>query len=222
MTTSSMPSAPEHPTVIYLFDPLCGWCYGASPMIQRLASESSINLELLPTGLFAGTGARALDSAFADYAWANDKRIEKLTGQLFTQEYLDNVLRKPDARFDSSAATLALTAVSLIAPDSEVAMLKVIQEARYVRALDTCDTAVVAQLMRDMQLGDAADRLAKGDDELLHANATRLRKAQSSMQMFRAQGVPSLVVTNSRGSRLLRGDSLHGSFESLLEQIGSH
>ena len=23
-------------TLTYLFDPLCGWCYGASPAIQKL------------------------------------------------------------------------------------------------------------------------------------------------------------------------------------------
>ena len=54
-------------TVTYLFDPLCGWCYGTSPSIQRLALQANIGLELVPTGLFAG-GGRVMDAAFADYA----------------------------------------------------------------------------------------------------------------------------------------------------------
>lgn len=39
-------------TITYLFDPLCGWCYGATAAVSDLASASEITLELLPTGLF--------------------------------------------------------------------------------------------------------------------------------------------------------------------------
>ncbi|TGU69964.1 DsbA family protein, partial [Mesorhizobium sp. M1C.F.Ca.ET.144.01.1.1] len=56
-------------TVTYLFDPLCGWCYGATPMLDRLAA-SGVALELLPTGLFSASGARPMDAGFAAQAWA--------------------------------------------------------------------------------------------------------------------------------------------------------
>ncbi|MEO8806772.1 MAG: hypothetical protein ABI433_11870 [Burkholderiaceae bacterium] len=71
-------------TVTYLFDPLCGWCYGASPAVQRLGKLNDIRLELAPTGLFSGRGGRPMDASFTAYAWSNDERIEKLTDQLFT------------------------------------------------------------------------------------------------------------------------------------------
>lgn len=72
-------------TVTYLFDPLCGWCYGAAPVLGALAQQPGIRVELLPTGLFAGDGARAMDNEFAAYAWSNDQRIERLTGQPFSE-----------------------------------------------------------------------------------------------------------------------------------------
>lgn len=208
-------------TVTYLFDPLCGWCYGASPAIQRLGQHSAIQLELAPTGLFAGSGGRTLDAAFADYAWSNDMRIEKLTGQRFTDAYRKNVLGKPGSRFDSAATTLALTAVSLSDPQRELEALKALQEARYLRALDTSTAPVVVKLLRDMGLGMAADRLEAADTELLAVNAARIQKAQALMQALSAQGVPTLAVTDGRGRRLLRGDALYGSFDGLLAQIGA-
>jgi putative protein-disulfide isomerase len=208
-------------TVTYLFDPLCGWCYGASPAIQRLGQHSAIQLELAPTGLFAGSGGRTLDAAFADYAWSNDMRIEKLTGQRFTDAYRKNVLGKPGSRFDSAATTLALTAVSLNDPQRELEALKALQEARYLRALDTSTAPVVVKLLRDMGLGMAADRLEAADTELLAVNAARIQKAQALMQALSAQGVPTLAVTDGRGRRLLRGDALYGSFDGLLAQIGA-
>lgn len=208
-------------TVTYLFDPLCGWCYGASPVMQRLGQQSGIALELAPTGLFAGAGGRTLDASFADYAWSNDMRIEKLTGQRFTEAYRTQVLGKPGSRFDSAAATLALTAVALTDPQRELDTLKVLQEARYVHALDTSAVPVVEKLLRDAGLGVAADRLAAGDAELLAASAARTRQAQGLMQSLGAQGVPALVVTNGQGKRLLRGDALYGSFEGLLAQLAA-
>lgn len=206
-------------TVTYLFDPLCGWCYGASPTMQRLGQHNAIQLELAPTGLFAGSGGRIMDAAFADYAWSNDMRIEKLTGQRFTDAYRKNVLGKPGSRFDSAPATLALTAVSLSDPQREQEVLKVLQEARYLHALDTSTAPVVVRLLRDMGLGIAADRLAAADAELLAANAARIQKAQALMRALGAQGVPALAVTDDGGRRLLRGDALYGSFDGLLEQI---
>lgn len=208
-------------TVTYLFDPLCGWCYGASPAIQKLGQHATIRLELAPTGLFAGAGGRTLDAAFADYAWSNDVRIEKLTSQRFTEDYRTQVLGKPGSRFDSATTTLALTAVALSEPQRELETLKILQEARYVLALDTSAAPVVEKLLRDLGLSAAADRLAAGDAELLVANAARMQKAQDLMRTFGAQGVPTLLVTDDNGSRLLRGNALYSSFDNLLSHIAS-
>jgi putative protein-disulfide isomerase len=205
-------------TVTYLFDPLCGWCYGASPVIQQLGQQTDIQLELAPTGLFAG-GGRSMDAAFADYAWSNDLRIAKLTGQRFTEAYRRNVLGRHGSRFDSGAATLALTAVSLLEPLRELETLKVLQEARYVQGLDTCDVPVVEKLLRDQGLAVAANRFAAADAELLAANAVRIQKGQGLMQTFGAQGVPALVVSDDKGGRLLSGQALYGNFDKLLASI---
>ena len=205
-------------TVTYLFDPLCGWCYGASPAIQQLGQQANIQLELAPTGLFAG-GGRTMDAAFADYAWSNDVRIAKLTGQRFTEDYRSNVLGRHGSRFDSATATLALTAVSLSEPRRELETLKILQEARYVSGLDTTAVPAVEKLLRDQGLTVAADRLATRDAELLAANAARIHKARGLMQTFGAQGVPALVVSDEKGSRLLSGNALYGKFDTLLGQI---
>lgn len=205
--------------VTYLFDPLCGWCYGASPVVQQLGQQASIQLELAPSGLFAG-GGRTMDAAFEDFAWSNDQRIAKLTGQRFTEDYRRQVLGHLGSRFDSATATLALTAVSLSEPQRELEALRALQEARYVQGLDTCDMSVVEKLLRDLGLAAAADRLDASDAELLAANAARIQKARGLMQTFGAQGVPALVVSDDKGSRLLSGNALYGNFDNLLRQIG--
>nr|WP_315247543.1 DsbA family protein [uncultured Albidiferax sp.] len=205
-------------TLTYLFDPLCGWCYGASPVLQQLGQHPGITLELAPTGLFAG-GGRTLDAAFADYAWTNDTRIAKLTGQRFTPAYRTQVLGRLGSAFDSSTATLALTAVSLATPPRELETLKLLQEARYVDGLDTTAVPVVARLLRDANLATAADRLVAADAELRQVNTLRQQRAQGLMRSLGASGVPALVRTDASGSHLLPGNALFGSFEQLLDAL---
>ena len=193
--------------VTYLFDPLCGWCYGASPVVQQLGQQASIQLELAPSGLFAG-GGRTMDAAFEDFAWSNDQRIAKLTGQRFTEDYRRQVLGHLGSRFDSATATLALTAVSLSEPQRELEALRALQEARYVQGLDTSDMSVVEKLLRDLGLAAAADRLDASDAELLAANAARIQKARGLMQTFGGEGFPALVVSADNGCWLLSDNAL--------------
>ncbi|CAN5144599.1 hypothetical protein BH10PSE8_BH10PSE8_09500 [soil metagenome] len=68
----------------YLFDPLCGWCYGASPLIEGLVARQDLDIEFVATGLFACAGARPMDDGFAAFAWSNDQRIARLSGQVFS------------------------------------------------------------------------------------------------------------------------------------------
>src|SRR5437763_9595920 len=125
-------SAPIH--ITYLFDPLCGWCYGASTLLEQLAARPDFAVALAPTGLFAGDGARPMDDGFAAYAWSNDQRISRLSGQPFSEAYRRDVLGDRTRLFDSGPATLALTGVALTAPDRELEALKAIQLLRYVAA----------------------------------------------------------------------------------------
>ena len=67
--------------VTYLFDPLCGWCYGAAPALRQISAMPDVSLTLAPSGLFCDSGSRVMDAAFAAYAWRNDQGIERLSGQ---------------------------------------------------------------------------------------------------------------------------------------------
>ncbi|MBB2973011.1 hypothetical protein [Mesorhizobium sp. RMAD-H1] len=83
----------------YLFDPLCGWCYGASPALEGLLQQDGLVLTIIPTGLFAGPGAFPMNAGFAAHAWEADQRIAKLTGQVFSEDYRRNVLESGTGRW---------------------------------------------------------------------------------------------------------------------------
>ncbi|SDP68752.1 putative protein-disulfide isomerase [Rhodoferax sp. OV413] len=205
--------------ITYLFDPLCGWCYAAAPCLRTLSELPGVAVTLAPTGLFAGQGARRMDAQFAAYAWSNDQRIQQLTGQPFSQQYRDKVLGQQQAMFDSGPATLTLTAVALTAPERELDALQAIQQARYVEGRDTSTVAVLAEVLQSLGLGAAAARLIAPDDALQTAMQARLDQARADMRAFGAQGVPTVIVSDAAGRRLLRSGALYGDLSPLLAEL---
>ncbi len=200
-----------------LVDPLCGWCYGAAPALERLAGDPGVALGVMPTGLFAGEGARPMDDAFAAYAWSNDQRIARLTGQPFTEAYRQGVLATPGRSFDSGPATLALVAAGLEAPARAMAVLHAIQRARFVDGRDITDIGVLAGVLAEIGLPAAAARIASPDDDLLRALEDRVAAAQRLMAESGARGVPTLLVGPDR--RPIPSAALFGAPEALAAQI---
>lgn len=206
------------PRLTYLYDPLCGWCYGASPMLNMLIARE-YSFALLPTGLFTGSGAFAMNDGFATYAWEADQRIAHLSGQPFSDEYRVNVLGNQESRVDSDPATLALTAVRLAAPEEEFRALGAIQRARYVDGRDNGSAGVISDILAALELPEAAELFKARDASLLSANQTRIAEGRAEMQRFGARGVPALIAEIGNGRRMLNSSALYGGEEQLLAEL---
>ncbi|TAU44108.1 DsbA family protein (plasmid) [Rhizobium leguminosarum] len=203
----------------YLYDPLCGWCYGAAPALDKMAKLDNLTVELAPTGLFAGEGALPLDERFAAYAWHNDQRINRLTGQVFSQLYRDQVLAGAASMFDSAPATLGIIAVGLRQRDKEREALKALQIARYVDGRNTSEIAVVADILDQAGFSDSAARVRAPDEALLEIYRNRIGKSRQLMAAFRMDGVPALLVSDGDKRRVLRSDALFGGFDRLAAEL---
>lgn len=205
--------------ITYLFDPLCGWCYGASPALEQLARLDGASVELAPSGLFAGEAARPMDAQFAAYAWQNDQRIARLTGQPFTEAYRRKILGQTGGLFDSAPATLGIVAVGLAEPAKEIEALKALQRARYVDGRDNASLDAVAHILDETGFAVAAGRVRAPDEDLLAAYRRRIDAARSDMRRFGADGVPALVVGEAAKRRLLPSSFLFGNFDVLQLQL---
>ena len=206
--------------VLYcLYDPLCGWCYGATPAISELAGISNLTVNLLPVGLFSGDRAVIVDDEFAATIWSIDQRIERMTGQRFSDDYRLRVLGDPQQLLDSGPATLALTAVSLTAPARELEALKSIQRARYVNGSDVTSLATLATLLAALHLKEAAVRIAQPDKDLLDANLARIERAQVLMREFGGRGVPTLVAESGAKRWMLNHAAGYSNPRALIDQL---
>jgi len=203
----------------YLYDPLCGWCYGAAPAVSDLLEIPDISVKLLPSGLFSGERARPMDDDFARFAWSNDQRIQRLTGQSFSDHYREGVLGDRQQLFDSGPATVALTAVSMTDPFREFHALKAIQHARYVEGSDVTSLPTLAGLLTVLGLPKAAAMIARPDAALLAANRARVAQAQALMQEFGAGGVPTFISESGAKRSLLDSGAAYSNPRSLIDQL---
>lgn len=195
--------------LMFLYDPLCGWCYGAMPAIHALADLGGCIVEPVPSGLFAGDPARRIGPEMGQYIEQADARIASMSGQRFSDAYRRKVLNNPAMPFDSGPATEALTAVSRWNVLRELDALHALQRERFVAGRDTSDREVIAQALAASLGDDAAQWHARlADPRLPQATEARTVRAQRVMQAIGVQGVPALVWPSEEGLRLLPGQWL--------------
>lgn len=76
------------PTLIYAFDPLCGWCYGFHHIMKRLNTrfDEDLNLKVVPGGLATGENAQKIREGH-DYILSALQRVEETTGVKFGENF---------------------------------------------------------------------------------------------------------------------------------------
>lgn len=199
--------------IYYLFDPLCGWCYGAAPVLQKIAQKYP--LVLTPTGLFFQSGHK-VNAEFAQYAWQNDQRIYKMTGQVFSQAYFEQVLQQ-ELDFDSKNILLALTVIEQCASHQTLSALQALQHARYVEGKDNTDKTVIRGVLTNLGLDCEIEQF--DDLNLTQALNDRIALGKQLAKQFGVQGVPQLIVEKNAQKHLVPSQLLFGQAEPLLAYI---
>src|SRR5689334_15328179 len=132
--------------LIYVFDPLCGWCYGFSPAMQAFhADHPDVPLEVLSGGLFTG-GRVAPLSAYPFIARAN-VQVSARSGVLFGPGF-DALLRQGTCLLDSQAAAAGFAALRAQAPEQALALAAAVQRAFYIDGRDLNDPSVYVETAR--------------------------------------------------------------------------
>ncbi|MFT4242501.1 MAG: DsbA family protein [Acidovorax sp.] len=189
------------PTLHYIYDPLCGWCYAAGPLIEA-AANAGVPIGLHGGGLF-GSPTR-VDPAKRNYMRQSDGRIAELAGVRFGPAYLDGLLADPATVFWSRPVIAAIVATGRVKEGAGLPMLRAIQRAHYVEGRRVVENEVLRDLAESIGLaaGDFAQALAHAAvDE--HIAATRSLMARAGVQ-----GFPGFLL--ERSGRLARVE--HVSF----------
>ena len=87
-------------TLHYIYDPMCGWCYAAAPLIQAARQIDGLNIELHAGGLWVGSQIKRITPELRAFVMTNDARIAQISGQTFGAGYQNGLLSNTQAVLD--------------------------------------------------------------------------------------------------------------------------
>jgi putative protein-disulfide isomerase len=203
------------PGLYWIIDPLCGWSYGALPLLNRVAQDFT-QQHILPGGLFVRTQRRKLDANWLSHVHEHDARIAELTGMTFGSDYRTKLLTNNEIVLDSLPSTRGLLAAQqFAAPGTDLQFLNAIQRAWYEKGHDITRADVVnAVLSQSAQTGVALGQIPENEalDAIQHG---RMLMAQTG-----GQGFPSAVFISSDGQyRLLPVSRYYGQPEAFFALV---
>jgi putative protein-disulfide isomerase len=154
----------EKMKLIYVYDALCGWCYGFSPVMVQFQEKykDSVEFEVISGGMITGKRIGPIGEVAPYISWAY-KDVEKATGVKFGIDFLDKTLKKGDAIFTSVAPAIALSVFKKLDAAHTVQFAAALQKAVYFDGLEPENIEAYGQVASKFGL-DAEDFVKKMKD----------------------------------------------------------
>ncbi len=202
------------PTLHYVHDPLCGWCYAVTPMIEAVA-QAGIGIVLHGGGLWEPATSPAPEERA--YIRQNDTRIAALTGMTFGPAYLDSLLTDATTVFWSSPTIAAVLAAGTMETGADLRMMPAIQYAHYVDGRRVVETSV---------LTDVAGSVGLAEDVFFRALQSvpvdkHIARTRRWMQQLGLGGFPSFVLERDGELVRVQHEPFYGRPDAFLHAVNA-
>ncbi len=138
------------PVLIYCYDAYCGWCYGFSPVIKRIAEEYKDELEtdVLSGGMILPEKPTSI-SSIAPYIQKAYKTVEERTGIKFGQDFLWHIFNYEDSDWypNSEKPSIAMCIFKEFYPERCVEFASDLQYALNYEGRDLTDDEAYTHLL---------------------------------------------------------------------------
>ncbi|MDH5445670.1 MAG: DsbA family protein [Gammaproteobacteria bacterium] len=177
----------KQPILWYFADPMCSWCWGFSPVFEKLHAQYSdrINIALMLGGLRPGT-TESITSNLRDEILHHWHEVHSMSSQPFS---FDNAMPEGFI-YDTEPASRAVITMAELDASNIFPYFRSIQSAFYVDQLDVTKEENLAELARQYEI--------EPDTFLAFYNSDKAR--QRTQQHFQGtqqagvRGFPSLVL----------------------------
>jgi putative protein-disulfide isomerase len=138
------------PVLIYCYDAYCGWCYGFSPIIKRIADEykERLDIEVLSGGMILPEKPTHVKS-IAPYIQKAYKGVEEYTGIKFGQDFLWHIFNYEDSDWypNSEKPAIAMCIFKEFYPNRAVEFAGDLQYALNFEGRDLTDDEAYRHLL---------------------------------------------------------------------------
>lgn len=173
-------------TLLYFADPMCSWCWGFSPVMEKILSKTGDKAQLQ---IFVGGLRPFTDHVMTDkdksYVRNHWNHVAEASGQPFDFDFFE----RSDFTYDTEPACRAVVAVRRLEPDLAPAMLARLHRAFYAENRDTTDPEVLADLAHEIGVPREDFQIAFADEVSKQETLADFQYAQRSQ----ITGFPTLV-----------------------------
>lgn len=143
-----------YPNLIYCYDAYCGWCYGFSPVMKKLAAQfPELPVEVISGGMILPEKPVPISNT-ASYIREALPRVEAMTGVQFGADYRWHI-ENPDLSDwfpNSLKPAIALCIFRSIYPDRQLEWAADLQLALFGEGRDLTDDEAYRHLLEKYQL----------------------------------------------------------------------
>lgn len=136
--------------LIYCYDAYCGWCYGFSPVMKKIAAEyaGKLDIEVLSGGMMTGENAMPIEK-IGPYIQNAYTRVEELTGIKFGEDFLWHVFHpgQSDWVMNSEKPAIALCIAKELFPERQLDFATDLQLALNAEGRDLDDDEAYRHLL---------------------------------------------------------------------------
>lgn len=208
-------------TIFYIYDALCGWCYGFSPVMLDFYEQhkDSFEFTVLSGGMVLGEREGPIGQV-ASFIKDAHKNVEELSGVTFGKAFIEGTLEKGTAHFSSMMPSLALAALKDLAPGQSIAQASAIQKMIYLHGLPPAvidsykDVAAAFNVpFEDLKKSMESDKIKE-----------RTEQEFKVVQNWGITGFPAVVlIQGEKGFMLSRGfttiDQINETLSKVIEEI---
>lgn len=133
--------------ITYVYDALCGWCFGFSPVILKFYEKykDEIDFEVVSGGMITGSRVGPIGEVAA-YIQSAYKTVEEVCGVKFGSEFLSKTLAEGQAIFTSWPPAIALSIIKETQPHNSLWFATKLQKAIYVDGMKPTQLEAYGQL----------------------------------------------------------------------------
>ena len=202
-------STSQEMKLIYVGDPMCSWCYGFAPQLEKIVEslDPGTDLEVVNGGLRPYYDATMLSMKdFLTHHWQD---VNRASGQ----EFRYDILERQDLKYDTEPPARAVVCVRQMSPKHEMKFFKACQRGFYYHNLDMNQAASYHQILDELEL-DTAEF-----DRLFHS-ADMKEKVKLDFQRAKELGVNSFpTVLFQYGEKISVVAEGYKDSETILERI---
>ena len=204
------------PTLIYVYDPLCGWCYGFHPVMEKIHKRfgDRLTIDVKVGGLAVGDRAQAINEGFS-YIKDGLQQVEKSTGIEFGQNF-KLLVDEGSYMYDSMPPCRAQKTMNDLAPGNALSFAGTLQNALFRDGKNLNKWSTYEELISDYDVNADDFKLRFESDEL----QTELIDEFTWCRNQGATGFPSLLIQiEDETSLMARGYRPYDTVESHLHHM---